>query len=310
MPAFLSQNLKRHNSRQVIHIGLLNNMPEAAQAATERQFLSLLDAASGRRDIALTLYSLPAIPRTDPGDQRYRSVEELLNSHLDGLIVTGTEPRHSNLTEEPYWKDLTKVIDWAENNTYSTVWSCLAAHAAVLHMDGILRHRLDRKCFGVFQSLKADEHELTQGLPSAVSIPHSRWHDIRAGELAARGYRILNRVNDTPGIFVKRAKSLFVFFQGHPEYETNTLLLEYRRDIRRYIRKERETYPLPPDNYFTGGMPAGLEELDARALQSAIPNSWRSTGTGLYRNWLTQIHTEKLLEPYRHGSHVALSSVA
>src|SRR5215469_14156304 len=160
MPAFLSRkdNLEER-SRQTIRIGLLNNMPEAAQAATERQFLSLLDAASGIRNVSLSLYSSPGIPRTESGDQRYRSLEELLNSRLDGLIVTGTEPRHSNLTEEPYWKDLTKVVDWAENNTWSTVWSCLAAHAAVLHMDGIVRHRLGRKCFGVFPSLKADEHD-------------------------------------------------------------------------------------------------------------------------------------------------------
>ena len=37
--------------------------------------------------------------------------------------------------------------------------------------------------------------------------------------------------------FVKKKKqSLFVHFQGHPEYGAQTLLKEYRRDIRRFLK--------------------------------------------------------------------------
>ena len=46
------------------------------------------------------------------------------------------------LIDEPYWASLTQLIDWAEHNTHSSVWSCLAAHAAVLRIDGIRRRRL------------------------------------------------------------------------------------------------------------------------------------------------------------------------
>ena len=46
-------------------------------------------------------------------------------------------------------------------------------------------------------------------------------------------------------LFVKKKeKSLFVHFQGHPEYGAQTLLKEYRRDIKRFLRGERETYPI------------------------------------------------------------------
>ena len=38
-----------------IEIGLVNNMPDAALQATERQFSSLLEAASGRLDVRLRL---------------------------------------------------------------------------------------------------------------------------------------------------------------------------------------------------------------------------------------------------------------
>src|SRR3989442_1837784 len=82
-------------------------------------------------------------------------------------------------------------------------------------------------------------------------MPHSRWNDIPEEALTACGYRVLTRSTEA-GVdaFVKQRQSLFVFFQGHPEYEATTLLLEYRRDLKRFLRGERETYPPMPRGYF------------------------------------------------------------
>ncbi len=60
---------------------------------------------------------------------------------LDGLIVTGTEPRAPSLSRRAV---LGLALDaarrlGARTTRVSTVWSCLAAHAAVLHLDGIGR---------------------------------------------------------------------------------------------------------------------------------------------------------------------------
>ncbi|MGH7487001.1 MAG: homoserine O-acetyltransferase/O-succinyltransferase family protein, partial [bacterium] len=118
-------------------IGLINNMPDGAVEWTERQFLDLLDVAAGQTAIHIRLFSLPEIPRSETVRRhmngRYCRFDELWDSQLDALIVTGTEPHAALLTEEPYWRSFTRVIDWAQTNTISTVWSCLAAHAAVLH---------------------------------------------------------------------------------------------------------------------------------------------------------------------------------
>ena len=57
----------------------------------------------------------------------------------------------------PTGPTLASVLDWAERNTVSTILSCLAAHAGVLHSDGIDRHPLSDKQFGVF--------DFDQGLP-------------------------------------------------------------------------------------------------------------------------------------------------
>src|SRR5262249_18251466 len=228
---------------------------------------------------------------------------------LDGLIVTGTEPRAPDLRDEPYWQTLTKIIDWAEANTRSTIWSCLSAHAAVLHMDGIGRHPLPDKCFGVFASARSASHALMRGLPARIPIPHSRWNDLRQEDLAAAGYTILTR-SDEAGvdIFARQGESLFVFFHGHPEYEARTLLGEYRRDVRRFLRGERETYPSMPRDYFDEGTARRLEEFRLRALsnqcealietfpacpEESLQARWRPAAERLMANWLAQTTARK-----------------
>jgi homoserine O-succinyltransferase len=295
-------------------IGLINNMPHAAFTATERQFISLLDSASEGIAIRLSLYSLPGIPRPEPAPDYagscYSKIESLLDTRLDGLIVTGKEPLTADLRDEACWKSFTQVLDWARENTHSAVWSCLAAHAAVLHMDSIGRIKSEHKHFGLLQCSGLRTHPLTACAPPRFTVPHSRWNGLPEEELEARGYTVLARTADA-GVdtFVKQEQSLFVFFQGHPEYESDTLLREYRRDVGRYLRRESSTYPLLPRGYFDDRTSNALtalreeamtgpgEDLFSRvesALETAkIENTWRSTATNTYKNWLRFIYAQK-----------------
>jgi homoserine O-succinyltransferase len=297
-----------------ITIGLINNMPQAAFTATERQFISLLDAASEDIPIRLSLYSLAGIPRPEQGPESagsiYSNIEDLLETTLDGLIVTGKEPLTPDLRDEPCWKSFTQVLDWARTNTHSAVWSCLAAHAAVLYMDGIGRRRSEHKHFGLLQCTEVSGHQLRAGAPARFAVPHSRWNGLPEEELEAHGYSVLARTADT-GVdtFVKQDDSLFVFFQGHPEYESDTLLREYRRDVGRYLRQEANTYPLMPRGYFDDftenalsalweeGMTRPGDELFAKiesVLETArIENTWGRTAARTYRNWLEYICAQK-----------------
>lgn len=298
-----------------LRIALVNNMPDAALEDTELQFLELLDAASGELPVVLELYSLPHVPRTERGEQRlanyYSGTAELQDSHVDGMIVTGTEPRQPNLRDEPYWRAMTDLFDWAETNTISTVLSCLAAHAGVLHSDGIGRHALTDKKLGVFHSEKAMDHVLLNNAPDAISFPHSRWNEVRENELAAAGYDVVLKSADAGvDLFVKKKrKSVFIHFQGHPEYGARTLLKEYRRDIKRFLRGERPKYPSMPQGYFDEASAKTLEEFRAQALQdpradlmAAFPEAeiagtlqktWHGGAVGIYRNWLRAICAKK-----------------
>jgi homoserine O-succinyltransferase len=298
-----------------VRIAFVNNMPDSALEDTEMQFFELLDVASGNIPVQLGLYSLTGVPRGERGQQHlnsfYFGTNDLLNGRFDAVIMTGTEPRQPDLRNEPYWSALANVVDWAESNTNSTILSCLAAHAGVLHSDGIERCRLNDKQFGVFDFAKATNHPLTGGTGERVRFPHSRWNEVQADALAACGYLVLTQSAEG-GVdsFVKKKKqSLFLHFQGHPEYSAQTLLKEYRRDIKRFLRRERETYPSMPKGYFDAAGANLLADFrdsvlsDRReqlmggfpeaALVGALRKTWQSSATAIYSNWLQYVLINK-----------------
>ena len=298
-----------------VRIALINNMPDAALEDTEVQFYELLDAAASDTPVSLKLYSLPNLPRSDAGQRHlsnfYFGVQDLLNSRFDGVIMTGTEPRQPDLRDEPYWPALTDALDWAEHGTASTILSCLAAHAGVLHSDGIARHRLCDKQFGVFEFKKLNDHAVTDGIGESMQIPHSRWNEVRANELTSCGYEVLTQSADAGvDLFVKKKKdSLFLHFQGHPEYGARTLLKEYRRDIRRFLRSERETYPTMPHGYFDSVASKLLSDFKEKVISNpreelmtgfpeaavvdAVRSTWQASSATVYRNWLQYLISKK-----------------
>ena len=153
-----------------------------------------------------------------------------------------------------------------------TVLSCLAAHASVLHSDGIKRYPLGDKQFGVFEYRRVGSHALGAHAGNRWRFPHSRWNEVRTAELASCGYTVLGLSEDAGvDLFVKKKRnSLFVYFQGHPEYETLTLLKEYRRDTRRFLQGITETYPSMPEGYLNAAATGLLNEFQRHALMNRL----------------------------------------
>lgn len=298
----------------VLEIALVNNMPDSAFLATERQFCSAVRGAVGASGARLHLFTLPSIARGGEAAKHiaagYAAFGDLLARDFDALIVTGNEPRAPRLDAEPYWPDLAKLIDWADAHTRSSLWSCLAAHAAVLHLHGIARHRLPAKLSGVFRCRPRAQSALLAGFGTDSIVPHSRLNELRRDDLLARGYDIL-RESDEAGVdlFTLDKKSRFVFLQGHPEYETDTLSREYRRDVGRFLRGESDTYPDEPANYFSAEASAILRAFRRRAVANrdpalfdvfpnvvspfAIANRWEPATLRLYGNWLAGVAAQK-----------------
>jgi homoserine O-succinyltransferase len=298
-----------------LRIGLLNNMPDAAFRQTEAQFRRLIGA-----NVELRLFSFADVPRGEPVRSdiaaRYRSHHALRDADLDGLVITGCEPKADRLDDEPFFKPLSDVVDWATRCTLSTLFSCLASHAAVLHRDGIERRRLPAKCSGVFICSQTGGHPLLYGLAETAPVPHSRWNALDETRLAAHGYHVLRRSAEIGvDLFVREAESLLVFLQGHPEYDADSLAREYRRDVGRYLDGARDDYPDIPRNTFTQ---AGIARMQAfaekaltfrdpslfpafPALASALPlhASWEAGARRLFGNWLREVAARRVTRPIR-----------
>jgi homoserine O-succinyltransferase/O-acetyltransferase len=300
----------RERATRRLEIGLVNNMPDATLAATERQFKDLIAQNSGDLNVRLHFFALPEIPRGEGAAEhiqgRYTDAGSITTERLDGLIITGCEPKAPRLEDEPYWAHLTRLVDWAATHTKSTIFSCLAAHAATQHLDGVRRTRVERKYSGVFDCDVVADHPLVAALGPELRFPHSRLNTLDAKALAARDYDVLS-LSPKVGVdvFVKQQDSLMVFLQGHPEYDAESLLREYRRDVTRYLRGERPDFPAIPEDYFEPQVEnhllafaervgAGKSRFPHREMASLLDDiqpvkTWRASATGLYRNWLAYL---------------------
>lgn len=303
----VSRGLNLRDSAPLV-IGLVNNMPDAALQATERQFCDLLGEASPGLLILVRFFSIPDLPRSEAGhayvSRCYEDISEMLADRLDGLIVTGAEPHAAKLSDEPSWSAMTKIVDWAHDHTTSAVWSCLAAHAAVLHLDGIERRLFPEKLSGVFECAKSADHEIVSGNPPRWRVPHSRHNDLPTDELVAKDYRVVSTSREAGAdMFVKDGKSLSIYLQGHPEYDPAALFREYRRDIRAFVARETDRYPNMPRGYFNEEAAAVFEGFRTRAIQdrkthvplnfpeadAQVPYDWHEPAVRLYTNWLSYL---------------------
>ncbi len=282
-------------------------MPDAALQSTEAQFCGLLTAAAGATAIEVRLSSFPELPRGPEAleriDQSYWPIEEVLAEPLDALIVTGTEPRAARLTDEPYWHRFGELLDFARDHTIASIWSCLAAHAAVETLHGIQRQRLPEKRCGIYEHATLAGHPLMRGTATPFFMPHSRWNELPPDALRAAGYTLLSwSALGGADTFVRQHGSLLLFFQGHPEYEGATLLKEYRRDVGRYLSGTQANYPTLPVGYLSPELtrrledfrdealaerdPSRLEQFPFAAVSAALVNTWQPSALALYRNWL------------------------
>jgi homoserine O-succinyltransferase len=257
--------------------------------------------------VALKVFSFPEVPRSAEArrhvGEHHAPIAQLWENDFDGLIVTGTAPQSSALEDEPCWPTLALLVEWAERHTASTIWSCLAAHAAVRLIDGIERRPLGGKLSGVFECERTGNHPLLSFAASRWRTPHSRYNELPEAALLTRGYRILSHSRDAGAdIFLKRCNSLFVFLQGHPEYDAGALYREYRRDVGRFLGGDSEIYPDMPAGYFAEETAAAMQVFRDSAFAQrdtellavfptgpAIHAPWRHAAVSFYANWLAHL---------------------
>jgi len=288
-------------------------MPDAALEATERQFFRLVGESNQIAQFYMHPFSIDSLPRGAKGHEHvarfYDSFEQIKADGLDALIITGANVTGTDLSQEPFWEPLIEVIDWAAENVTSTLCSCLATHAVMHFRYGQPRRPLGFKRWGVYSHHVVERlHPLVNDVNTLFDVPHSRFNDISREQFAAAGLKVLV---DSPqaGVHLAVSSDLFriVFFQGHPEYDTISLLKEYKREVMRFARGEREDYPPFPEHYFNRqvqgiltehreqvhaakGRGAPVPELPEHLVTPTLHNTWHDTAEAVVNNWIGKVY--------------------
>lgn len=292
--AVLSQEQAEHQDIRPARIALLNLMPAASMERTETQWLRYMSHSVLQVEPVLLKFDDDLRERNGASRasilNRYRPFQEVIDSNIDGLIVTGDNLELRDVagekTTEPlpfddiaYAQQLADVIDWARTNVRSTIYSCLASHFALDYLYGIEREIGNAKVFGVYDHVvnPTIPSELTSGVDDTIRAPHSRWGNVPVEALSSTPVEVL-ATNSAVGWLLAQdyndAGGTDVFIQGHPEYDRHDLQAEHRRD--------GGLKQVQPEGYYS---PSGQPQL-----------TWANDARALHANWIASMYRQFSVE--------------
>ena len=260
-----------HQDIRPLRVLILNLMP--TKIATETQLMRKLSNTPLQIQVDLLRTKSHEATHVSAGhlETFYRTFEDIENEHYDGLIITGAPVELMEFEEVDYWEELCRIMDWSSTHVHSTLHICWGAQAGLYYHYGIQKYRLPKKASGVFEHrLLKPKSPLVRGFDDRFYAVHSRNTDVKIEDVEAVDDLEIVAVSDEVGLYiVKSVDSRRFFVFGHPEYDTDTLNLEYERDVKRAINPEI------PTNYFPDDDPT-----------RAPLNVWRSQAQLFYTNWL------------------------
>ena len=298
-PAAIDSERARHQDIRPLEIAIINLM--ADKRATERQLATWLGHTplQVRLTFAATDSYVAGIAagretRNTPAEhirKFYKPFSTIREHKFDGLIVTGVNALRPRVTDEDVWPEVRDILRWSAANVLSSLFLCWGAKAALWHFHAIESHKAEQKLFGLFDHrLVSDRTGLLFGLPDTFPVPVSRWKSPRREDILHRpALEIIADSDESgPNMLVEaetydNQRRLFprrVYILNHPEYDTDTLREEYRRD-------SAHVAAALPRHYFPENDP------------SRPPiNRWRHTAT-VYGNWIKAVYEAS---PYRLDS--------
>lgn len=260
-----------HQDIRPLRVLILNLMP--TKIATETQLMRKLSNTPLQIQVDLLRTKSHEATHVSAGhlETFYRTFEDIENEHYDGLIITGAPVELMEFEEVDYWEELCRIMDWSSTHVHSTLHICWGAQAGLYYHYGIQKYRLPKKASGVFEHrLLKPKSPLVRGFDDRFYAVHSRNTDVKIEDVKAVDDLEIVAMSDEVGLYiVKSVDSRRFFVFGHPEYDTDTLKLEYERDVKRGINPEI------PTNYFPDDDPT-----------RAPLNVWRSQAQLFYTNWL------------------------
>lgn len=260
-----------HQDIRPLRVLILNLMP--TKIATETQIMRKLSNTPLQCEVELLRTSSHEAKNVSAQhlDTFYRTFDEVRDSNFDGLIITGAPVEQLDFADVDYWDELVEIMDWSTTNVHSTFHICWGAQAGLYHHYSVDKHELPAKLSGVYEHrVIKPSSPLVRGFDDRFYAVHSRYTGVDEDAVAANPDLEIIATSDVAGLYiVKSVDSRRFFVFGHPEYDSDTLRLEYERDVKRGID------PDVPVNYFPNDDPS-REPL----------NIWNSQAQLLYTNWL------------------------
>lgn len=260
-----------HQDIRPLKLLILNLMP--TKITTETQLLRKLANTPMQIEVEFLQTVSHVARNVDQAhlESFYTTFDQVKNRRYDGMIITGAPVENMEFETVDYWSELCDIMAWSLTNVYCTLHICWGAQAGLYYHYGIPKRSLPKKLFGVYQhTLLKKTSPFFRGFDDVFWVPHSRYTEVWPEDILAVPQLELLSVSDEAGVFaVKSQDSRHFFIMGHPEYDADTLAIEYKRDIDAGI-------PISvPDHYFPEDDPSREPVVD-----------WRSHGQLLYTNWL------------------------
>ena len=260
-----------HQDIRPLKMLILNLMP--TKIVTETQLLRKLSNTPLQIEVEL-LRTISYTAKNIDEDHLlsfYTDFESIKNNYYDGMIITGAPVENLDFTEVDYWDELCKIMEWTKTNVHCTMHICWGAQAGLYYHYGVKKHSLSAKMFGVFEhTVLRPSSPIFRGFDDNFYAPHSRYTEVLAEDIEKCPALELLSVSDEAGVYMlKTADSRQFFVTGHPEYDHDTLELEYKRDVNRGLDIA------VPKNYYPNDDPTCEPHV-----------IWRSAGQLLYSNWL------------------------
>jgi len=260
-----------HQDIRPLRLVLLNLMP--TKEVTETQLLRKLSNSPLQVEVEFlqTISYVSKNVAPEHLESFYTSFDKVRDSNYDGMIITGAPVENMEFEDVDYWPELCEIMEWSSQNVYSTLHICWGAQAALYYHYGIPKYPLGPKLSGVYKhNVLKPQSQLFRGFDDDFYMPHSRYTEIREADIRGVPDLELLSVSDEAGVFaLKSTDNRRIFITGHPEYDADTLALEYSRDVQKGLDISI------PKNYFPGDDPTATPYV-----------YWRAHAQLLYSNWL------------------------
>jgi homoserine O-succinyltransferase len=260
-----------HQDIRPLRLLILNLMP--TKIVTETQLLRKLSNTPLQIEVEFLQTVSHKFKNIDAVhlDSFYATFEDIRGRFFDGMIITGAPVENLEFENVDYWPELCDIMAWSAHNVFSTLHICWGAQAGLYYHYGIKKRLFEKKLSGVFEhTVLRPKSPFFRGFDDTFNMPHSRYTYVTEDDiLASPGLELLS-VSREAGVFaVKSSDNRRFFITGHPEYDADTLALEYFRDI----AAGRDASV--PAHYFPNDDPAKTPVV-----------SWRAHAQLLYTNWL------------------------